>query len=234
MRFPNATEDAKMPAAPAKAAGRYRRARGESRIPARPKAAQRGEAERRSDKQGRRPRSDAKPSADRTNRRAKSERVDSPRGNAGRGARRWNRRHLSRVAVCTPTRRDELGAEPATAHASTASGGIRDVVKRAAPDGSEKLILVSTVQGIEVDTCMRMDPVFEEVLDPVHPPRLVLLSRSLVRPRDRGRGEPGGPRGCVRPTPPAWRTRIENTFSYRSQFNPDQLPMAATVPGVLA
>ena len=49
-------------------------------------------------------------------------------------------------------------------------------MKRAAPHLSEESILVSTVQGIEVETCMRMDPVFEEVLDPVHPPRLVLRS----------------------------------------------------------
>jgi len=56
------------------------------------------------------------------------------------------------------------------------SHGVRDVMKRAAPHLSEESILVSTVKGIEVETCMRMDQVFEEVLDPVHHPRLVFLS----------------------------------------------------------
>jgi len=56
------------------------------------------------------------------------------------------------------------------------SHGVRDVMKRAAPHLSEESILVSTVKGIEVGTCMRMDQVFEEVLDPVHHPRLVFLS----------------------------------------------------------
>jgi len=56
------------------------------------------------------------------------------------------------------------------------SHGVRDVMERAAPHLSEESILVSTVKGIEVETCMRMDQVFEEVLDPVHHPRLVFLS----------------------------------------------------------
>ena len=56
------------------------------------------------------------------------------------------------------------------------SHGVRDVMKQATPHLSEESILVSTVKGIEVGTCMRMDQVFEEVLDPVHHPRLVFLS----------------------------------------------------------
>jgi glycerol-3-phosphate dehydrogenase (NAD(P)+) len=56
------------------------------------------------------------------------------------------------------------------------SHGVRDVMMRAAPHLSEESILVSTVKGIEVDTCMRMDQVLEEVLDPMHHPRLVFLS----------------------------------------------------------
>jgi len=56
------------------------------------------------------------------------------------------------------------------------SHGVRDVMERAAPHLSKESILVSTVKGIEVETCMRMDQVFEEVLDPVHHPRLVFLS----------------------------------------------------------
>ncbi len=47
---------------------------------------------------------------------------------------------------------------------------------RAAPLLPEQSILVSTVKGIEVETCMRMDQVLEDVLDPVHHPRLVFLS----------------------------------------------------------
>jgi glycerol-3-phosphate dehydrogenase (NAD(P)+) len=56
------------------------------------------------------------------------------------------------------------------------SHGVRDVMQRAAPHLSGESILVSTVKGIEVDTCMRMDQVLEEVLDPAHHPRLVFLS----------------------------------------------------------
>ena len=56
------------------------------------------------------------------------------------------------------------------------SHGVRDVVGRAARYLPEDAILVSTVKGIEVETCMRMDQVLEDVLDPVHHPRLVFLS----------------------------------------------------------
>ena len=43
------------------------------------------------------------------------------------------------------------------------SHGVRGVMTEAAPHLSEESILVSTVKGIEVDTCMRMDQVFEEL-----------------------------------------------------------------------
>ena len=56
------------------------------------------------------------------------------------------------------------------------SHGVREVMTRAAPLLPEQSILVSTVKGIEVETCMRMDQVLEDVLDPVHHPRLVFLS----------------------------------------------------------
>ena len=56
------------------------------------------------------------------------------------------------------------------------SHGVRDVMTRAAPLLPDESILVSTVKGIEVDTCMRMDQVLEDVLDPAHHPRLVFLS----------------------------------------------------------
>ena len=53
---------------------------------------------------------------------------------------------------------------------------------RAAPHRSEDSIPGWTVQGIEVETCMQMDPVFEEVLDPVHSPwRVFLCGPSLAR-----------------------------------------------------
>jgi glycerol-3-phosphate dehydrogenase (NAD(P)+) len=56
------------------------------------------------------------------------------------------------------------------------SHGVRDVMGRAARHLSDAAILVSTVKGIEVGTWMRMDQVLEEVLAPVHHPRLVFLS----------------------------------------------------------
>jgi glycerol-3-phosphate dehydrogenase (NAD(P)+) len=56
------------------------------------------------------------------------------------------------------------------------SHGVRDVMRAAAPHLPEQAILVSTVKGIESGTWMRMDQVFEDVLDPIHHPRLVFLS----------------------------------------------------------
>jgi glycerol-3-phosphate dehydrogenase (NAD(P)+) len=56
------------------------------------------------------------------------------------------------------------------------SHGVRDVMSRAAPYLREDAIIVSTVKGLEVGSCLRMDEVLHDVLDPVHHPRLVFLS----------------------------------------------------------
>jgi glycerol-3-phosphate dehydrogenase (NAD(P)+) len=56
------------------------------------------------------------------------------------------------------------------------SHGVRDVMERAARHLSDEAIVVSTVKGIEVGTWMRMGQVLEEVLAPIHHPRLVFLS----------------------------------------------------------
>jgi glycerol-3-phosphate dehydrogenase (NAD(P)+) len=56
------------------------------------------------------------------------------------------------------------------------SHGVRDVLGAAADFFPDHAVLVSTVKGIETDTLMRMDQVYEDVFDPVHHPRLVFLS----------------------------------------------------------
>jgi len=53
---------------------------------------------------------------------------------------------------------------------------VRDVMTRANSELAETSILISTVKGIENGTCMLMDEVFRDVLDPVHHPRLTFLS----------------------------------------------------------
>jgi glycerol-3-phosphate dehydrogenase (NAD(P)+) len=53
---------------------------------------------------------------------------------------------------------------------------VRDVMTRANCDLGDTSILISTVKGIENGTCMLMDEVFRDVLDPVHHPRLTFLS----------------------------------------------------------
>lgn len=53
---------------------------------------------------------------------------------------------------------------------------VRDVMTRANRDLADTSILISTVKGIENGTCMLMDQVFRDVLDPVHHPRLTFLS----------------------------------------------------------
>ncbi len=53
---------------------------------------------------------------------------------------------------------------------------VRDVMTRANRDLADSSILISTVKGIENETCMLMDEVFRDVLDPVHHPRLTFLS----------------------------------------------------------
>ncbi len=56
------------------------------------------------------------------------------------------------------------------------SHGVRDVMSRAAEVLPRDAIIVSTVKGIEAGTLMRMDQVLEDVLAPLHHPRLVFLS----------------------------------------------------------
>jgi len=56
------------------------------------------------------------------------------------------------------------------------SHGVREVLRAANAFFPDQAVLVSTVKGIESDTLMRMDQVYEDVLDPVHHPRLVFLS----------------------------------------------------------
>lgn len=56
------------------------------------------------------------------------------------------------------------------------SHGVRDVMRRAAAHLSPDAILVSTVKGIEVDSCLRMDEVLRQVLPAHFHPRLVFLS----------------------------------------------------------
>ena len=56
------------------------------------------------------------------------------------------------------------------------SHGVREVMSLAGGLLSREAIVVSTVKGIELGTWMRMDQVLQEVLDPVHHPRLVFLS----------------------------------------------------------
>ncbi len=53
---------------------------------------------------------------------------------------------------------------------------VRDVMTRANRELADSSILISTVKGIENGTCMLMDEVFRDVLDPVHHPRLTFLS----------------------------------------------------------
>jgi len=53
---------------------------------------------------------------------------------------------------------------------------VREVMTRADRALSDTSILMSTVKGIEIGTCMLMDEVFRDVLDPVHHPRLTFLS----------------------------------------------------------
>jgi glycerol-3-phosphate dehydrogenase (NAD(P)+) len=53
---------------------------------------------------------------------------------------------------------------------------VRDVMTRANRDLADSSILISTVKGIENGTCMLMEEVFRDVLDPVHHPRLTFLS----------------------------------------------------------
>lgn len=56
------------------------------------------------------------------------------------------------------------------------SHGLRPVLADAGSHLPGEVLLVSTVKGIEVETGMLMHEVFEDVLDPIHHPRIVILS----------------------------------------------------------
>jgi glycerol-3-phosphate dehydrogenase (NAD(P)+) len=56
------------------------------------------------------------------------------------------------------------------------SHGVRQVMGDASPHLHSDAIVVSTVKGIEVETGLTMHRVLEEVLEPAHHPRLVVLS----------------------------------------------------------
>jgi glycerol-3-phosphate dehydrogenase (NAD(P)+) len=56
------------------------------------------------------------------------------------------------------------------------SHGLRDVMTRAAPHISDEAILVSAVKGIEYESGMTMHQLLEDVLPPVHHPKLVCMS----------------------------------------------------------
>ena len=56
------------------------------------------------------------------------------------------------------------------------SHGVRDVMGAASAHLAPGAILVSTVKGIEMDSCLTMDKVLMQVLDPAHHARLVFLS----------------------------------------------------------
>jgi len=71
---------------------------------------------------------------------------------------------------------EEALAERELVICAVPSHGVRDVLVRAAEFFPDHAVLVSTVKGIECDTLMRMDEVYEDVLDPSHHPRLVFLS----------------------------------------------------------
>jgi len=53
---------------------------------------------------------------------------------------------------------------------------VREVMTRANRALGETSVLISTVKGIENGSCMLMDEVFRDVLDPIHHPRLTFLS----------------------------------------------------------
>jgi len=56
------------------------------------------------------------------------------------------------------------------------SHGVREVMGRASPHLAHGSIVCSTVKGIEVETCLRMDQVLEQVIDSDHHVRLSFLS----------------------------------------------------------
>lgn len=93
---------------------------------------------------------------------------------------RRNPRYLKEIEFPTSIRPTaDLGEALAGAEmviVSVPSHAVRDVMTRAARWLPEEALLVSTVKGIELDTGKTMDAVLEEVLPPVHHPRLTFLS----------------------------------------------------------
>jgi glycerol-3-phosphate dehydrogenase (NAD(P)+) len=97
---------------------------------------------------------------------------------------RHNPKYLSEVRIpesvrATADLEDALDASELVICAVT-SHGVRDVMSRAAAVLPEDAVVVSTVKGIELGTWMRMDQVLQDVLAPVHHPRLVFLSGPSV------------------------------------------------------
>jgi glycerol-3-phosphate dehydrogenase (NAD(P)+) len=93
---------------------------------------------------------------------------------------RHNPKYLSEVRIpenvrATADLEDALTASELVICA-VPSHGVRDVMSRAAAVLPEGAVVVSTVKGIELGSWMRMDQVLEDVLAPVHHPRLVFLS----------------------------------------------------------
>jgi glycerol-3-phosphate dehydrogenase (NAD(P)+) len=91
-----------------------------------------------------------------------------------------NPRYLTQAALPESVRAtcdlEEALADRELVICAVPSHGVREVMRRAAEFFPEHAILVSTVKGIESGTWMRMDQVFEDVLDAIHHPRLVFLS----------------------------------------------------------
>ncbi len=93
---------------------------------------------------------------------------------------RKNPRYLTDVALPDNVRATADLAEALRARelviCAIPSQFVRDVMTRADRDLGDTSILISTVKGIETGTCMLMDEVFRDVLDPIHHPRLTFLS----------------------------------------------------------
>jgi glycerol-3-phosphate dehydrogenase (NAD(P)+) len=93
---------------------------------------------------------------------------------------RRNPRYLKEIAFpdsIRPTAElDEALADAEMVILSVPSHAVRGVMARAARWLPEEALLVSTVKGLELDTGKTMDAVLEEVLPPVHHPRLTFLS----------------------------------------------------------
>lgn len=93
---------------------------------------------------------------------------------------RHNPRYLSEVRIPDSVRAtadlEDALAGTELVICAVPSHGVRDVMGRAAAVLPADALVVSTVKGIELGTWMRIDQVLEDVLAPVHHPRLVFLS----------------------------------------------------------